>query len=353
MFDNELNIQTNTLTNILENAPKELMVQDAFTKSYSVFQAHKKICVSISGGSDSDILVDMATKLDPDQSKTTFVFFDTGIEMAASKQHIAYLEDRYGIKIEIVRPKMPVPLAVREKGFPFLSKYCSEMIHRLQINNFDFKRGNRSYEELLSEYPNCQSALAWWCNLKISPALRVDGRKYLKEFLIANPPKFKIASACCHEAKIKTSEEYLKKGGFDLSIIGVRRAEGGIRSAKSNCFISKGLDKPYDTYKMIFWFTNTDKKRYEEFYNITHSKAYTEYLLPRTGCAACSYGNFEEELKILDIFEPNLAKAARNIFGQSYDYTREYFAFRDSMTQIERNNNEEIKEKRATRVKVA
>lgn len=331
---NNVSDNTELLTNILISAPQNLIVQDALTKAYSVFKSHKHILVSVSGGSDSDIIVDIASKLDPEHKKVDYCFFDTGLESSASKEHLLYLEKRYGIYINRVRPKKPIPVIAKEEH-PFLSKYCSEMIHRLQYNNFDFRNGNRTYEELIKEYPNCQSALAWWCNLRYSPALRIDGRKYLKEFLISNPPTFKISSACCHEAKIKTSETFIKNGGYDLSVIGTRKAEGGIRSASTNCFVPAGKTRAYDVYKPIFWFSSKDKKEYEEHFCIEHSAAYTKYDLTRTGCCACPFSSdFEQELETMRRYEPMLTSASENIFKDSYAYTKAYFDFRDDMVRL-------------------
>ena len=97
----------------------------------------REVCVSVSGGADSDIIVDMVSKIRPD---SRYVWFNTGMEYKATKEHLEYIENRYGIKIERIRAKFPVPLAVRKFGYPFLSKDISEHISRLQIHNFDWLR---------------------------------------------------------------------------------------------------------------------------------------------------------------------------------------------------------------------
>ena len=61
-------------------------------------------------------------------------------------------------------------------------------------------------------------------------------------------------------------------------------------------------------------------------------KCYTEYGLKRTGCCGCPYGrDFEDELKIIQEYEPKLYKAVKNIFKDSYKYTRKYMEFRKTM----------------------
>ena len=50
----------------------------------------------------------------------------------------------------------------------------------------------------------------------------------------------------------------------------------------------------------------------------------------RTGCAGCPFNSkFDDEKRIIDIYEPKLSKAVSKIFKESYEYTRAYrmFAF--------------------------
>ena len=87
-----------------------------------------------------------------------------------------------------------------------------------------------------------------------------------------------------------------------------------------------------DVYRPLFWYTNAEKEQYEEVFRIQHSVCYTEYGLTRTGCAGCPYGkNFEQELAVLEKYEPRLYAAATSIFKDSYEYTRKYRAFQKQM----------------------
>lgn len=110
-------------------------------------------------------MLDLLLKTCDNKNKLHFVFFDTGIEYAATKEHLEYLENKYNIKIERQRAKVPVPLGCKTYGQPFLSKFVSQMIERLQKKNFDFANdGNKSFDELMEKYPNEKGALTWWCN---------------------------------------------------------------------------------------------------------------------------------------------------------------------------------------------
>lgn len=111
---------------------------------------HNSICVSVSGGSDSDIVVHMIAKnfrqyLD----KVRFVFANTGLEYRATLDHIKVLSEKYDIVIEEVRGE-PIPLAVKNNGVPFISKRASELLSRLQKKGFRWE--DESLEELERKY---------------------------------------------------------------------------------------------------------------------------------------------------------------------------------------------------------
>ena len=107
----------------------------------------------------------------------------------------------------------------------------------------------------------------------------------------------------------------------------MRKAEGGVRStAYKNCFDDNG--SMCDNYRPLFWYKDSDKKDYENFYDIEHSECYSLYGLKRTGCAGCPFGrDFEFELSVIEKYEPRLFVAVNNIFGNSYEYTRKYREF--------------------------
>lgn len=315
---------SNTLEEMLEK-PITLYIGDALLKTNLKVSQYSKIHCSISGGSDSDIMLDICVKCDPEK-KIQYVFFDTGIEYEATKKHLDYLEEKYGITIARVKAKIPVPFACRKHGVPFLSKKISDNIDRLQRHNFQWEDG--TLDELLLKYPRCKSALRWWCNeWGEKSSFNIRNHKYLKEFLMANPPDFRISAECCKHAKKDTAKHFNKEFEPDAVFIGIRRSENGARStAYKNCF-TPGTD--HDNYRPIFWLTDEDKVVYEKCFDVTHSDCYKVYGLTRTGCAGCPFGsNFENELKIIEEYEPKLYKAINNIFGKSYDYMRRYREFK-------------------------
>lgn len=321
------------------NVPDNIIIFNSFAKARSVLSKYNNIMCSISGGSDSDIIIDLISKID-DQKRVHYVWFDTGLEFSATKEHLTFLEQKYGITIEREKAVKSIPYSARNYGQPFLSKYVSEMMVRLQRHGFQWE--NESYEILVVRYPKCKSALKWWCNNRNETTSMTHSRfsigrnKWLKEFIIANPPTFQVGSVCCKYAKKNVAKNYKKQNDIQLSITGVRRAEGGIRvAAYKNCWSVK--DDDCDEYRPIFWYSDHDKKEYENFFDIEHSRCYSEYEMIRTGCAGCPFSqSLEREVQIIDDHEPKLSKAVRKVFADSYEYTRQYREFAKKMNDVSR-----------------
>ena len=306
-----------------------------------IMRSNTPVC-SISGGSDSDIMLDLIHSVDPNR-KTTYYWIDTGLEYQATKEHLKYLEDRYNIEIVHIKPEKPIPTCVREYGVPFISKYVSEMIGRLQRHYFKWE--DEPLEVLLRKYPRCKTALQWWCNARYTDEngiqtmskFSINKNRFLKEFLMANPPDLPISNKCCTYAKKKASKQFIKDTDADLSITGIRKSEGGVRSINYKSCFTECESSGCSTYRPIFWYLNADKKDYEQQYGIQHSRCYTEYGMRRTGCVGCPFNkHINDELVVIQKYEPKLYTAAVNIFGRSYEYTRRYREFVKMMKEKEK-----------------
>ena len=114
--------------------------------------------------------------------------------------------------------------------------------------------------------------------------------------------------------------------------LGERRDEGGMRSVPrkdntSMCF-TETADGKY-RLRPLFYVSDADKKWYKDYYKIRYSDAYEVYGLTRTGCCGCSISaKAIEDLEKIRPFEPNLVKAAWNVFGDSYRYRQKYNAYK-------------------------
>lgn len=310
------------INEMLDLCPKNVIIRDNVIKAWHKINSskYKKIVCTISGGSDSDIMLDLVWRCDIN-NKVDYVWFDTGLEYQATKDHLKYLEEKYGITITVYKAIKAIPLSCKEYGQPFIAKKTSDYIHRLQRHGFTWE--DKSFEELVQTYPNCRSALMWWCNTNQSDQFNIRRNKGLKEFMVENPPDFLISDKCCLYAKKNVLHKLLSEHDYDLNIYGVRKAEGGIRAAAyKGCFTESDH---CDSYRPLFWFTDADKKTYEDAFGVTHSECYRTYGLRRTGCAGCPFGRkFEAELQIIQTYEPKLYAAVNHIFGKSYAYTRKY-----------------------------
>lgn len=291
---------------------------DLELKCIEVLDSYTECFVSISGGSDSDIMIDMIENARPYiNTDIRYLFVDTGLEYEATKEHIRYLENRYNVTIEKLQPDQPIPLAVKYNGVPFLNKRVSDYIDRLQNHNFDFN--GQSFSDNYSKYPKCKAALRWYCNDFPLGKYNISNNKMLRDFLLTTPLPFHISNKCCDIVKKKTTNKY--KG---LHVIGLRKTEGGSRSDIKSCWNVDGMK----FYPLLFM-TEEMKRKYEDDHNIIHSRCYTEYGLKRTGCAGCPFNRFyKDELEIIKKYEPKLFKACMSVFGESYMLTDKYNEFK-------------------------
>lgn len=375
-FTNSVSI---SLEDILKNGPDNQTIIEAFVITWSKIKQYDHIVCSISGGADSDVLLDLVSKCDTEK-KVVYVFFDTGIESAATKEHLNELEQRYKITILRRRSKTPVPTACKKYGQPFLNKRVSGNIYRLQKHNFQWededihvlyerycrKPTAEKYQQLEnlrmttgttyvrpwayrngSWYSGCISALEWWCNCSKNGGknsqCNISNNRWLKEFMIENHPTFLISHLCCKYAKKDVIHQFIKEESFDLNIYGVRKAEGGPRSTSYHSCFTHDPNNNCDEYRPIFWLRNEDKQLYNQYYKIQNSNCYSCYGLSRTGCAGCPMGrNFEYELKTYQKYEPQLYKAITNIFHESYEYLRAYHKFAAQKSRQEKLRKKDL-----------
>lgn len=304
---------------------------------------HPKAICSYSGGADSDILIDLIERTREIFSlpPVKYVFFNTGLEMKATKDHVKAVAEKYGVTIEEHRPKVNIVNATRKHGVPFVSKIMSGGLSDWQKKGIPLSIA-KEYEEaedkaakrqeLRERYPKCENVINFLCccNSKGEPRpniqLVINSSKYMRDFIGECPPDFQISADCCTYCKKNLAHSVQKD--YDMIITGERRAEGGMRSVprKDNtslCFTETSSGQ----YRLrpLYYVTDADKAWYKEYYGIRYSDAYEVYGLTRTGCCGCpiSYKAVEDLEKIRP-YEPNLVKAAWNVFGKSYEYRKKY-----------------------------
>ena len=312
---------------ILAEAPKNQIIQKTLLVAHNKLSGYRRIACAISGGADSDIVIDLMERVRGDR-EVLYVWYNTGMEYQATRRHLDDLEAKYGVQILRRRAKVPAPAGCKRYGLPFLSKRISDYIARLQRHGFQWE--DEPFDVLYARYPRCKVALRWWCNQwGDGSRFNIASTPYLKEFLIDNPPWFDISGKCCDGAKKDTAHGYDEEYEIDLKIMGLRKAEGGTRSTAYKTCFTEHANQGIAEYRPLYFWADRDKREYEEHYNIQHSDCYERYGLRRTGCAGCPYGrDYVAELEALRIHEPQMYRAAWGVFGDSYRYTRMYHSYR-------------------------
>lgn len=309
---------------------------------------HPNAICSYSGGADSDILLDLIerTRRTFNLPPVKYAFFNTGLEMKATRDHVKATAEKYGVEISEYRPKVNIVTASRKYGIPFVSKIMSAGLSEWQkkgvplsvADEYDAAEDKEAKrQELRERYPKCESVLNFLCccNSKGEPRpniqLVINSSKYMRDFIAEYPPDFQISAKCCDYCKKQLAHRVQK--GFDMIITGERRDEGGMRSvprkdSTSMCFTETSSGQ----YRLrpLFYVSDADKAWYKETYGVRYSDAYEVYGLTRTGCCGCpiSY-KAVADLEMIRPYEPNVVKGAWAIFGKSYEYRQKYNEYKE------------------------
>lgn len=322
---------------------------------------HPSAICSYSGGSDSDILIDLIERTREifDLPTVKYVFFNTGLEMKATKDHVKAIAEKYGVEIEECKPKVNIVTAARTYGIPFISKIMSSGLSEWQKKGVPLSIAEE-YEqaedkaakrkELKERYPNCEQVINFLCccNSAGEPRpniqLVINSSKYMRDFIGICPPDFQVSAKCCDYCKKQVAHQAQK--GYEMIITGERRDEGGMRSVPRSdntalCF-TETADHQF-RLRPLYYVSDKDKAWYKEEYGVRYSDAYEVYGLKRTGCCGCpiSYRAIDD-LEIIRPYEPNVVKAAWNIFGKSYEYRKKYVAYKEERMRQEKQPDEGI-----------
>lgn len=209
----------------------------------------------------------------------------------------------------------------------------------------DYGEKSTQFVRLETVYPKCESLINFLCccNSTGDPRpniqLVINSSKYMRDFINEFPPDFRISAKCCDYCKKQVAHKVQKD--YDMIITGERRDEGGMRSVprKDNtslCFTETASGQ----YRLrpLYYVSDDDKAWYKSYYGIRYSDAYEVYGLKRTGCCGCpiSY-RAVDDLEIIREYEPNVVKAAWNIFGKSYEYRQKYNAYKADRLRAEKD----------------
>lgn len=307
-------------------------------------EEYENILVWLTGKPESNILFHMCNMLD-DKNKCKYVYFYTEVTLGADMEHMEYLSDKYGVDIDIQEIDGVVKKTTKRFGLPFLSMVVSYNIARLQ--EMDFEWEDKPFEELCEKYleivdkpsnkntlelngkyyKGSYGALRWWCNQYDSRIYNINKNTYLKEFLIDNPPTFRISDKCCKEVIKKPLHKYATNK-YDIVLVDSIDIKGSMKSKRSNKFIKANMvNRKYDQYMPLFDFSETDIMVYKKFYNLKFSDSYEIYHNSGGICIGCPYGGLDginADMRMAKRFAQGTGMRARKIFEETYQYTKAY-----------------------------
>lgn len=318
---------------------------------------HPNAICSYSGGSDSDVMIDLIERTRKlfNLPSIKYVFFNTGLEMKATKDHVKATAEKYGVEITEAKPAKgnDIVSATRRNGQPFVSKIMSAGLEGWQKKKIPLSIADEydkaedkaaKRRELKQRYPGCESTINFLCccnkNGEPRPNIQlvINSSKYMRDFIGEHPPTFKISAKCCDYCKKAVAHRVQKD--YNMIITGERRDEGGMRSVPrqdntSLCFTETSSGQ----YRLrpLYYVSDKDKAWYKEYYGLRYSDAYEVYGLTRTGCCGCpiSYKAVDDLEKIRP-YEPIVVKAAWNIFGDSYRYRQRYNEYKAQRVEKEK-----------------
>lgn len=231
--------------------------------------------ISFSGGKDSTVLHHLIDEAIPG-NQIPRVFMNTGIEYNDIRRFVEELTEN-DFRFVIVNSKVNIPQMLKEKGYPFKSKFHAEQVRRFQLKG-DFEKTNRNYYEGVKA-----SGVEVSAKFKCPEILKYQ---FSKDFNIPLSPN------CCNELKKKPLHKWEEENKRKIAIIGLRQAEGGIRSMHEGCILTK------NNVVVKFKPLNPVNDDWMEWYikerNIKLCKLYyPPYNFQRTGCKGCVYEHFE------------------------------------------------------------
>ena len=230
------------------------------------------VYVSLSGGKDSTVLLDLARRVLP---SIPAVFCDTGLEYPEIRQFVKTFEN-----VTWIRPEKRFDEVIKEYGYPIVSKEVSRCVRHA--------RNGSPYA--ISRFNGCNTDGTY------SPYKERNFKRW--NYLVDAP--FAISDQCCEIIKKKPFKAYEKTSG-KRPIIAIMADESNLRRTQwlqHGCSVFDGerpISKP-----MSFW-TEQDVLRYIQQFSIPMCPIYGNIVQDkkgkfkttgesRTGCMFCMFG---------------------------------------------------------------
>lgn len=249
-------------------------------------------------------------------TKLVLWFSDTGLEYPEVREHVKnfpkYLEDKYGIEVELVMdyPKdkktgkrITFKDVIFTHGYPIISKEVS-----LKIKETRSKPNGYASQSFDSNSPKI-----------LKYGSRYDLSKW--KFLLDAP--FKISNNCCDEMKKKPSKQYEKESRRKV-IIGTMAEESQARKTAWKAHGCNAFDGKRPSSQPLSFWTEQDVLQYIVQFKLPIPSVYGEILKDdkgmyyttrcnRTGCVFCAYGGHLEK-------EPNRFQRLKQTHPKLWNY---------------------------------
>lgn len=303
-----------------KNDEMELQLFDRLEVIRAVLQnvPDDRAYISFSGGKDSTVLSHLIDEAIPN-NKYDRVFINTGIEFNKIVDFVERERER-DERIKIIKSCKNIRRMLQEDGYPFKSKFHSEMVERYQRSGMTSKSVQR--------YLECPGRSG-----------RYNVPKCL-EYQFSPDFKINVSQKCCTNLKKKPVHQYEKETGKTMAITGVRAGEGGVRAYHAETKGCVFRDQNGNIYKFnplspctdefIDWYIEKRKIKLCELY-------YPPYSFKRTGCKGCPYNvKVGKELNILKELLPGEYKQCWTIWKPVYEeYAR--IGYRGVQKDLEEN----------------
>jgi len=287
---------------IMQGWSLERKIQVTQTRILEWYMRHGgKVFISLSGGKDSTVLLDLARRVCPD---IPAVFVDTGLEYPELREFVKAKDN-----VNWLHPKHPFFEIIEEYGYPVISKEVSDCV--------DGARKGQAYRLLRLN----------------GELLDKDGKKssYNCEnyrYLLDAP--FKISARCCYHMK-KAPIFKFERQTRRRAIIGTMACESKLRTQswlRSGC---NGFESKRPVSQPLAFWLEQDVLRYLKLTGIPYAPIYGDIVpvkgktnkdgsptlkttgVPRSGCMFCMYGVHLEP-------EPNRFQRMQLTHPKQYSY---------------------------------
>jgi 3'-phosphoadenosine 5'-phosphosulfate sulfotransferase (PAPS reductase)/FAD synthetase len=235
------------------------------------------------------------------------VFFDTGVEFPEIIDKVK----EEGSRVTWYRPKHSFYWAVKNFGFPLISKNQSEYIDRFRQawkardaeiekmkEETDEKLIMKSKEIIKGKERQMRGRLFGY--LDENGKTLSHGKIYNKYHYYAIHGTFRISNECCNILKKYPAKAYYKETG-NLSFIGTKAVDSNGRMRffmDTGCFNENG--NPPQAFPIHFW-NSADISRFMEERKLIPAKIYKKKF-DRSGCVNCGFGLNQEKKNSCDGF---------------------------------------------------